>query len=351
MFRFEHPSFLWMLALIPIFIIIFILVQRRQRKLLLNHISLEMLGKISPLRSKIRPSFKFLLLMVAFALLVLTLANPQLGTRMIKIKSKGSDIAICIDVSNSMMAEDTQPNRLERSKRAVSNLLDKLVSDRVSIIAFAGSAYIQMPLTSDYGAAKMFIEQMSCDLIATQGTAVGDAIDKAMESFGYNDPDQKWERNNRRAIIIFSDGENHEDDPVKNAEDAAKEGVKVFTIGIGTPSVTPIPIYYKGNMQGFKTDRNGHNVATSLDEETLRKIATAGNGTYAHVTNISSCLNAIVKELDKATLNETSFSEYRSAYLFTLSLALFCLLFDLIVFERKTIRYNNINDIFKKKRD
>ena len=161
----------------PAFILIFVFVQRQQRKQLLGYASREMLNKIRPRQSRGRALVKFSLLMVAYALLVLALANPQIGTHLVKVESKGSDIAVCIDVSNSMMAEDTQPNRLERSKRAVCSLLDKLVSDRVSIIAFAGSAYIQMPLTSDYDAAKMFINQMNCDLFATPGTAIGDAID------------------------------------------------------------------------------------------------------------------------------------------------------------------------------
>lgn len=346
MIRLEHPSLLWLLTLLPLLIALFVIVRRRQRRQLLAAISPRMLAKVSPQRSRLRPVIKLCLLMTALALLVLTLANPQLGTRTVKPTSKGSDLAICIDVSNSMMAEDTPPNRLERCKRAVNGMLDKLTSDRVSIIAFAGSAYIQMPLTSDYGAAKMFIDQMSCDLIATQGTAIGEAIDKAMESFGYNDPGQKWERNSSRAIIVFSDGENHEDDPVKSAAEAAKEGVKVFTIGIGAYGGTPIPIYNKGVIQGFRTDRNGQNIATSLDEGTLNNIAHAGNGTYTPVAHISSSLSDIVEMLDKDTQNETTFAEYRSAYLFTLAPALLCLLLDLIVFERRTYRYN-LREILK----
>ena len=286
---------------------------------------------------------KFGLILLALGFLIIAIANPQIGSKMVKGERLGSDVAICLDVSNSMMAEDIQPNRLERSKKIVTNLLNDLGSDRVSLVVFAGSSYIQMPLTNDYSAMKLFLDQVSCDLIASQGTAIGDAIDKAMESFGYGDPDRPWEKNNSRAIIVISDGENHEDDAIAAAKKAANEDVLVCTIGMGLPDGIPIPEYRNGQRTGFKQDNNGNTVTTRLNEQMLASISDAGNGVYVRAGNINAGIHEIVKaieNLEKANYGEAMFSEYESQYIYPLAAAIICLLLEVLIFERKNKKYN-----------
>ncbi len=343
MIHFEHIQLLWLLLLVPLFVLLFCLGQRRRNQLLLAYAEKAAWSQLRPNYSHRRPIAKFALLMLALCGFILALANPQVGTKVVKGERLGADIAICMDVSRSMLAEDIQPNRLERSKNAVSNLLDQLSADRISLIVFAGSAYIQMPLTNDYSAAKMFIDQINTNMIATQGTAIGGAIDKAMESFGYGDPDIEWQRNHSRAIIIISDGENHEDDPIEAATRAAKEGVMISTIGMGNPNGAPIPEYKNGRPYGYKTDRNGQTVTTQLDESTLSQIAQIGNGTYTRGANITSGLNQIVKQiekLDKSNYGETNFTEFESRYAYPLAFALLCLLLELLLMEKKNKKFN-----------
>lgn len=343
MIHFEHPAILYLLALVPALTILYIWVRRQRRRKLETFADKELLPDLIPEESRRRPVVKFVLLMCALALLVTTLANPQVGTKMVKGERLGADIAICMDVSRSMMAEDVTPNRLQRSQRAVCNLLDELGSDRVSIILFAGSSFIQMPLTNDYSAAKMFVEQTSCDLIQTQGTAIGDAIDKAMESFGYGDPDRKWEKRLSRTIIVISDGENHEDDAVDAARRAASEGVMVNTIGMGTAKGVPIPEYSHGRNTGYKHDRDGNVVTTQLNEQMLIEVAQAGKGIYVRSANINAGIHEIDKQLEKLekeNYGEAVFSEYESRYQIPLLLALLCLLAEVLIFEKKNQKLN-----------
>jgi Ca-activated chloride channel family protein len=343
MIHFEHIYLLWLLLAVPIFTTIYIVAKLRENKQLSAYADKNILSQLRPQQSRRRPIIKFILLMLAFCCFILALANPQVGTKVVKGQRLGADIAICMDVSNSMMAEDIQPNRLERSKRAISGLLDQLSADRVSLIVFAGSAYIQMPLTNDYGAARMFIDQMNCGLIATQGTAIGEAIDKAMESFGYGDPDVKWKRNHSRAIIVISDGENHEDDAIEAAKEAAKEGVMISTIGMGSPSGAPIPEYRNGHQNGYKTDHNGMTITTHLDEATLTQIAQTGNGIYIRAANINAGLNQVVKQiekLDKTNYGQADFSEYESRFMYPLAVGLLCLVLEVLLMEKKNKKFN-----------
>jgi Ca-activated chloride channel family protein len=262
---------------------------------------------------------------------------------MVKGERMGSDIAICLDISNSMMAEDIQPNRLERSKRAVNNLLNELGSDRISLIVFAGSSYIQMPLTSDYSAVKLFLDQIDCNLISVQGTAIGDAIEKGMETFGYGDEDREWVKNKGRAIIVISDGENFEDDAEAAARKAASEDIVVCTMGMGLTEGTPIPEYRNGQRVGYKKDSQGNTVTTHLDEATLTAIAHAGKGIYVRATNINSGIQEIVRlieGLEKDHYGEAMFSEYESRYQYPLVAAFLCLLAELLIFERRNKKFN-----------
>ncbi|MBQ9639244.1 MAG: VWA domain-containing protein [Bacteroidales bacterium] len=343
MIHFAHINYLWLLILIPVLVAIYVVVHVRNKRQLLHYADSAMLHRLQPSASTRRPALKFGIAMLGLASLIVALAGPQMGTKITKGERLGSDIAICIDVSNSMMAEDIQPNRLERSKRAVSNLIGELGSDRVSLIVFAGASFIQMPLTTDYGAALMFLDQIDCNMVNAQGTAIGDAISKAMESFGYGSDEEQWERNGSRAIIVISDGENHEDDAVGMARKAYREGIVVNTIGMGLPQGVPIPEYRNGRVQGYKKDRNGQTVTTQLNEAMLAEIAREGGGVYVRAGNINAGLSDIVKQLnslDKSSFGESLFSEYESRYYYPLALALLCLVAELLIMEKRNARFN-----------
>lgn len=350
MIHFQHPAVLWFLLLIPAAVGTWIWLLIRNNKRLEQFADRNMFGRLIPDASRWRPAVKFGLIMLAAAFLIIALANPQEGSKMVKGERLGSDVAICLDISNSMMAEDIQPNRLERSKRTVQNLLNALGSDRISLIVFAGSSYVQMPLTNDYSAVKLFLDQIDCSLIEAQGTAIGDAISKGMETFGYGDPDREWVKNKGRAIIVISDGENFEDDAKAAAREAASQGIRVCTIGMGLPQGAPIPEYRGGHQMGYKKDSQGNTVTTRLDEATLTEIANAGKGLYVRANNINSGVQEIVsliEGLEKASYGESMFSEYESRYQYPLVLAIICLLAELFIFERRNKKFN-IDKILKK---
>ncbi len=350
MIHFEHPQLLWFLLLIPAGVALWIWLQYRNKKRLEQFADSSMFGRLIPDASRWRPATKFGLIMLAAAFLIIAIANPQEGSKMVKGERLGSDISICLDISNSMMAEDIQPNRLERSKRIVTNLINELGSDRISLVVFAGSSYVQMPLTNDYSAVKLFLDQIDCSLISAQGTAIGDAINKAMETFGYGDPDREWVKNQGRAIIVISDGENFEDDAEAAARSAAGEGVRICTIGMGLPEGTPIP-EYRGGMKSYKRDREGNTVTTKLDEATLTSIAHAGKGVYVRATSINSGVQEIVhliENLEKENYGEAMFSEYESRYQYPLAAALVCLIAELLIFERRNKKIN-LDKILTKK--
>ena len=344
MVHFEHIEYLWLLVVVALAGGMWIFFTLRQRKRLEVWADRSMFGRLIPDRSRWRPWLKMALILTGACLLVVALANPQFGTKIEKGKRAGSDIAICLDVSNSMMAEDIQPNRLERSKRVVSNLLNSLAGDRISLVVFAGTSYIQMPLTNDYSATKLFLDQVSCDMISAQGTAIGDAIEKAMQTFGYDDPDREGSQNEGRAIIVISDGENHEDDAVEAARKAASEGIRVCTIGLGLPDGAPIPEYdARGRKNSLKHDRNGSIIMTHLNEEMMEEIASAGKGVYVRAGNVNSGLTSITKlieGMEKEEYGEAVFSAYESRYMYPLTGALICLIAEVLIYERRNRKWN-----------
>lgn len=348
MIRFEHKEYLWLLAAVVLLGALWGYGEWRRRKRLEHWADRAMFGRLVPDRSGWRPVAKMLLTLVGMSLLVVALANPQFGTRIEKGKRAGSDVAVCLDLSNSMMAEDIQPNRLERSKRVVTNLLNSFSGDRVSLVAFAGTSFVQMPLTADYGATKLFLDQMDCSMISEQGTAIGDAIDKAMLTLGYGDEEHPWQKNKNRAIIVISDGENHEDDAVGAARHAAGEGVRVCTIGMGLPEGSPIPeADPRGRRANYKRDREGNVVMTHLNEPMLRDVASAGNGVYVRAGNVNTGLDEItrlVAGLDKEEYAEAQFAAYESRFMYPLLAALLCLLAEVLLFERRNRKFD-IGDI------
>ena len=344
MIHFEHIEYLWLLLVVAAAGVLWGVLEWRNRKRLEEWADKPMFGRLIPDRSPWRPALKMGLTLTGFALIVVALANPQQGTKIEKGKRAGSDIAICFDVSKSMMAEDIQPNRLERSKRVVNNLLSAMTGDRVSLVAFAGTSFIQMPLTSDYSATKLFLDDMNCDMMSAQGTAIGDAIETAMKTFGYGDPHRQWEKNKGRAIIIISDGENHEDDAVGAARAAAKEGIKVCTIGMGLPDGAPIPEYDpRARKNNYKRNRDGSIIMSHLNEQMLRDIASAGNGVYVRASNAGSGLGDIqkvIESLEKEDYDEAVFSAYESQYMYPLTAGLLCLLAEVLVFERRNRKWD-----------
>jgi Ca-activated chloride channel family protein len=280
---------------------------------------------------------KFVLAMLAMAFLVLTLAGPQTGSKIEKAHRKGIDIMIALDVSNSMLAEDIKPSRLERSKQSIMRLIDQLDGDRIGIIIFAGKAYTQLPITTDYAAAKLFVSTISTDIIPTQGTAVGDAIARAVTSFG--------ETKNNKAIIIITDGEDHQGSVLEQAEAAAGTGIAIYTIGMGLAEGAPIPVYNGKVMTGYKKDGSGNVIVSKLDETLLQQIATAGNGLYVRASNSEAGLKPIMDEIGKiqeTEIESKQFTDYESRFQYFLAFAILLLALDLFIFERKTAWMKNI---------
>jgi len=332
MFRLEHIDFLYALLLIPVLTIIFIWMMHWKKKALNNFGAWEIIKRLIPDTSKNRVIAKFIILMTGYAFLVIGIANPQIGSKLVEGERKGIDIMIALDVSNSMLAEDIKPSRLEKSKQAISKLIDKLGNDRIGIIVFAGNAYMQLPITTDYGAAKMFLNTISTKVVPTQGTAIGKAIEMAMDSFD--------DETHSRAIIVITDGENHEDDAIKSATDASEKGIKVYTIGMGLPDGAPIPEYDNYNRRtGFKSDKQGTTVVTKLNESMLQQIASAGKGVYVRANNSSSGLKKVFEEinkLEKTEFESKMFSDYEDRFQYFIAVSLLLLLIELMIFERKS---------------
>ncbi len=289
-----------------------------------------LVGSLMPLFSAQRPVFKFILLLFSLIFIILALAGPRFGSRLEEVKREGVEIIIALDVSNSMLAEDISPNRLERSRMAVSRLISNLRNDRIGLIVFAGDAFVQVPITGDYTAARMLLENVSTDIVPVQGTAIVSAIDLAVRSFTPDSPAG-------RVLVIISDGEDHEDDPVKAAAIAREKGIIVHTIGIGRPEGAPIPVAGNGGSR-FLTDREGNTVITRLDEATLRRIASAGEGIYIRAGSSGTGLDIIFEEInkmEKAGFDEFAYTEFEERFHYMAAIAILLLIIDFIIPERK----------------
>ena len=342
MFRFEDPIYLWLLVLIPILALIRFISYRNQKKRLRKFGDPALLKALMPDVSRFRPSVKFWILQGALALLVLMLARPQMGTKISQEKRTGIETIIALDISNSMLAEDVAPNRLDRAKQMLSKLIDQMVDDKVGLIVFAGEAYTQLPITCDYVSAKMFLNTITPDLIRTQGTAIGDAIMTSMASFGGEESDAS------RAIILITDGENHEDDALAAAKAANEKGIKIFVVGIGKPDGSPIPIPGTNN---FRKDRSGNVVVSKLNEQMCRDIAAAGQGLYVRCDNTNTATRALQKELNTLATSEIEtkvYADYNEQYQGFVLLALLILIIDFFIFNRKNKALSRL-DIFGEK--
>ncbi len=346
MIKFAQLYYLYGLVLVPILILLYVLMLKRKKRAIKTFADINIIHRLTNSFSKVRPGWKFTFIILAFILIILALARPQIGSKIIKAEKKGVDLMIILDVSNSMLCEDIQPSRLQRSKQAISKLIDKLDNDRVGIIVFAGKAFVQLPITSDFSAAKMFLETINTDIVPEQGTAIGAAIDLAVESF------DKEKKLNNKAIIIITDGENHEDDAIKAAQDAKEKGIKVNTIGMGLPDGAPIPIYNGTIKVGYKKDKGGTTIMSKLDETMLQKIASAGKGTYIRANNSNAGLQSIfdeISKLDKIEFDSKTFADYEDRFQFLIGAALFFLILEMLLLNRKSKYLSKINLFGNKK--
>jgi Ca-activated chloride channel homolog len=345
LYRFENDIYLWaILAVIPFIVIVFFLVQNWKKRKMRQFGNQEVVKRLMPNVSKSLPIVKFTFYALAVISLLIGLANLQFGTKLEEVKREGIDLMICLDVSNSMLAEDLSPNRLERSKRAIYQLIEKLHNDRLGIIVFAGQAYVQLPITTDYGSAKLFLETIGTDIIPTQGTSIGSAIELAMESFDF-------ENGTSKSIIVITDGENHEDDAKTAATDAASENVTVHTIGMGSEKGGPIPIYRNGAQIDFRKDNVGNTVVTKLNETMLKEIAAAGNGSYVRASNANAGLNIIMSEIDKMEKKEfgsKSFKDYEDRFQIFLIIALILIVIEYFISNRRSTKLDGVN-LFERK--
>lgn len=338
MYRFEHPEYLWGLFGLPlIWILYFIYANWRKRKLKL-FTDLHLTEYTIPLLPKHKLLAKSVLFSGIYGLMVLALANPQVGSKLQEVKREGVDIMIALDLSNSMLAEDFTPNRLEKAKRSISKLVDKLKSDRIGIVVFGGDAYTQLPLTSDYAAAKLFLRTVNTDIIPTQGTAIGAAIELCEKSFDEQSKAGK-------AIIVITDGENHEGDALAAAQQAAEQDIKLFTVGMGSSKGVPIPVYKGGRRIDFRKDKNGNSVVTRLNEEMLKEIAAAGNGMYIRATNRGTALDIFLDELnamEKSEYGTKIFTDYEDRFQYPLALALFLLMLEMFISDKRNNWLKNL---------
>jgi len=341
LFRFANPDYLYLLLLLPAVILLYIINLIRKKKALKRLGDINLVSRLVPEMSRIRPAIKFIMQLVAVSALIIVLARPQFGSKIEDVKKQGVEVIIALDVSNSMLAEDIQPDRLTRAKQAISRLVDNLNNDKIGLIVFAGDAYIQIPVTTDYISAKMFLSTINPNMVPKQGTAIGAAISLGVRSFSPGEGKNK-------AMIIITDGENHEDDPVKEAEEATKTGIIIHTIGIGSTEGVPIPVIINGKKDYLK-DADGNTVITKLDEEILKKIALSSGGNYVRASNSNIGLDEIfneIKKMKKQDLESTMYTEYNDQFPIFAALAMLLLMADFIIMERKNRRLANIR-LFK----
>ncbi len=330
MINFAQAQYLLLILLIPFFFVIQAVVLKLRQRRIRRFGDEELVRQLMPSYSKAKTWVRVTIFSIGFFFFAIGLSRPQIGAKLKEHETKGAEIMIVLDVSNSMLAEDYSPNRLERAKLAISRLVDKLHDDRIGLIVFAGNSFVQLPITTDYVSAKMFMNSISTESVPVQGTAIGEAINTALRSFSA-------QSEKSRAIIVITDGENHEDDPVAAATQAAEMGVRVFTIGVGSPEGKPIP------MDGeLMKDRDGNIVVTRLDEKVLQEVAAAGNGLYVRAGNSEFGLNPIIDDImkmDDEKYNSIVFEEYDEQFMYFLAIALVFFVIEMLVGDRRSRRH------------
>lgn len=336
MFRFEEPAYLYLLLLLPFLTALYFYSNYRRKKAIRKFGDPELMATLMPDASRYRPDLKFWILFLAVGLFAFLLARPQFGSKLETVKRKGVEVMICLDISNSMLAQDVQPSRLDKAKRLVARLVDKLNNDKIGMIVFAGDAFTQLPMTSDYISAKMFLETISPDMIAKQGTAIGAALDLAIRGF-------TPQEGVGRAIVLITDGENHEGGALEAAEEAAGKGIQVNVLGVGLPDGSPIPL--SGSNQ-FRKDKDGNVVITRLNEAMCQQIAQGGKGIYVRVDNSDAAQKTIIKEIDKMAKKDVEskvYSEYNEQFQVIAWIILVLLIVEMVILERKNPFFKNLH--------
>ena len=326
MLIFAQYRFLYLLLLVPLLLVGYGVWRMLRTRRIRKFGDEDLVKALMPSWSGSKGWVRMVLWSLAFAFFVIGLARPQIGAKLSERKTRGAEIVLCLDVSNSMLSEDYSPNRLERAKLAISRLTDKLQDDRIGLVIFAGPPFVQLPVTTDYVSAKMFLSSITPGSVPVQGTAIGEAILLSIKSFSA-------QSEKSRVIIVISDGENHEDDPVAAAKDAAENGIRVYTVGVGSAEGQPIP--YEGSLM---KDKDGEIVVTKLDEDVLRQVAKAGNGAYVHAGNDEFGLNPIIDDIRRMEDEEFGslvFEEYDEQYMYFFGIALALLVIEMLVGERR----------------
>ncbi len=331
MIELQNKDYLLALGAIPVFIVLFWVMMAWRKRAIKRFGNKSLVLQLIPHYPRYKHQAKFIFLILALGLLIVGIANPQIGTKLEKVKRKGVDVVIAIDVSKSMLAEDLKPSRLVRAKRFVSKLVDEFQNDRVAIVVFAGNAYLQMPLTIDYAAAKMYLNNIRTEMVPTQGTAIGEAIRMANRSFEMGEKKYKM-------LIIITDGENHDEDAITMAKEVSEEGGVIHTIGVGTTKGAPIPVYSNNIQVDYKKDKQGSIVLSKLNDNILKQIADACNGNYFPLSGGQDEIEAImnkIKSMEKKEFEERVFTEYESKFQYFLAGALLFLLLEFFISERK----------------
>ncbi|MCD8194410.1 MAG: VWA domain-containing protein [Tannerellaceae bacterium] len=335
MFRFAHPEYLYLLFILPVLVVFYIYAIILKRKAIKKYGNPSLLAELMPEVSYKRQNLKFWMLFAAITVMVFVIAGPQFGSKIQTVKREGIEIMVCLDVSNSMLAEDVSPNRLEKSKQMLSRLTDGFTNDKVGLIVFAGDAFTQLPITSDYISAKMFLSSIHPSMVSVQGTAIGAAINLAVRSFTPNEASSK-------TIILITDGENHEDDAIRAATLAAEKGISVNIVGMGDPKGSPIPI---DNNNNYMRDKDGNVVITRLNEQMCQEIAAAGKGMYVRADNTNGALKALQTEIDKMNKSELDskvYSEYDERFQTLAWIVLILLIADFFTLDRKNRIFSKV---------
>lgn len=345
MYILEQSSYFWLLAVIPFLLFLYLIYKNWQVKTRAKFAELKFFNRLAPNASNSKTFFKLMLLFVAIALLCIALVNPKMGTKIETLKREGIDIVFALDVSKSMLAEDVAPNRLEKAKQITNQIINKLAADRVGLIGYAGSAFPQIPITTDYATTKTFLQAMNTNMVSSQGTAINQAIDLSLTYYNNNETN--------KVLVIISDGENHDTNIEAITKKAAEAGIRVFTIGVGTPKGGPIPLKANGRVSSYKKDQNGETVITKLNTPTLQNIANLGNGNYISGQVTSQVVDQLFDEIaaiEKTELESKQFADYKSQYQWFLGLAILFLVLESFIFDKKTAWLEKLN-LFNEKDD
>ena len=344
----DEKFWFWVLLAIPVVLLLYFAFSlwklRAQKRFTADR---ELLQRLTPYRSRFKPVLKVIVLCLAIAFISLGLVNPKIGTKLETVKREGVDVVFALDVSKSMLAEDVAPNRMEKAKQLVSQIINNLVSDRVGIIAYAGSAFPQLPITTDYSSARMFLASMNTDMLSSQGTAIKDAIELAKTY--YDDAGQT-----NRVLVIISDGEDHAGNAAEIAESAKEEGIRIFTIGVGTEKGGPIPLKVNGVIQSYKKDQQEETVITKLDAATLKAIADGADGEYINGNNTQEVVDAMRENfnaMDKKEFEAKQFADFKDQFQWFIAAALLLLFLDIFLLERKTSWVARLNLFNEKGKD